>query len=208
MIKTPHFVLSLDPATGAIIRLKDRKTGREWASAANPLGLFSYQTFAMADYQRFFDQYIKTSADWARLDFGKPGLDKYPAQSRLWQPVKSEALGGRAGRGVSDRNRPAHARGRRRVGSGGLAGAHDVGMTLPDNDPAIHLQFQWFGKARQPSAGSLVALLYRSRRTRTAGCWTKSISRSRPRMSSAAGAGTCTRSRGASPTMMHTGGSA
>ena len=68
--ETPNFVVSLDPSHGAIVKLRDRKTGREWASPEHPLALFSYQTFTSADFARFNAQYNTQS--FAYNDFGKP----------------------------------------------------------------------------------------------------------------------------------------
>ena len=83
--ETPNFVVSLDPSHGAIVKLRDRKTGREWASPEHPLALFSYQTFTSADFARFNAQYNTQS--FAYNDFGKPGMDKFPVESRTWQPA-------------------------------------------------------------------------------------------------------------------------
>ena len=154
LIRTPHFVLSLDPVTGALVRLKDRKTGREWASPAHPLGLFAYQTFSEADYRRFLAQYVTIKDWWPPQDFGKPGLDKYPARSRTWQPARSESFGGHTPGGyriVTELHLP---------GAGDAAGLvawparMTMEWTLPDDDPSVHLQFQWFGKpaSRLPEA--------------------------------------------------------
>jgi hypothetical protein len=153
-IKTKHFVLALDPATGAICRLKDRATGREWASPSHPLGLFAYQTFSEADYTRFLSQYLTVQTWWAPQDFGKPGLDKYPVQSRTWLPVRHEAHAGRTAHGwriVAELAMP-------EAGEAApfVAWPHQMTMelTLPDDDPAVHLQLQWFGKTanRLPEA--------------------------------------------------------
>lgn len=84
-LQTSNFDVSLDSAHGAIIKLRDRKTGREWASSEHPLGLFIYQTFTSADFARFNAQY--NTQRFADNDFGKPGMNQYPAQSRTWQPV-------------------------------------------------------------------------------------------------------------------------
>ncbi len=153
-IKTPHFVLSLDPDTGAVCRFKNRHTGREWASAAHPLGLFSYQTFSAADYRRFLRQYITIQDWWPPQDFGKPGLDKYPAQSHTWQPVHQETLVGRDAQGyrvVTELHMPDAGAAAELV-----AWPEQITMewTLPDNNPSAHLQLQWFGKAanRLPEA--------------------------------------------------------
>jgi hypothetical protein len=42
--ETRHFVVSVDPATGAIIRMRNRTSGREWASEQKPIALFTYRT--------------------------------------------------------------------------------------------------------------------------------------------------------------------
>jgi len=90
-IQGRHFSLALDAATGAILRLQDRKTGREWASAQHLLAGFRYQTFTNADFARFNKAYNTRPMGY---DFSKPGLEKYPVQSRIWQPILKEAWAG------------------------------------------------------------------------------------------------------------------
>ncbi len=85
-LETSHFVVDLDPQTGAIVQLQDKKTGREWAGKSNPLALFTYQTLSQADYNRFFASYIKSKADWAFKDFGKPNIASFGAKSQEWHP--------------------------------------------------------------------------------------------------------------------------
>jgi len=86
-LETNHFVIDLDPKSGAINRLQNKKTSREWAANSNLLGLFSYQTLSQADYDRFFASYIKTTADWAFKDFGKPNIERFLARSQEWLPT-------------------------------------------------------------------------------------------------------------------------
>jgi hypothetical protein len=45
-IDTRYFVLGIDPKTGAITRLRNKQSGREWANPTHPLALFSYQTLS------------------------------------------------------------------------------------------------------------------------------------------------------------------
>lgn len=75
-IRTPHFDIQLDSATGAIVRLTDRKQKRTWVEPAHPLGLFWHESFSEADYARLFDQYLKTRKSWALKDFGKPNAGR------------------------------------------------------------------------------------------------------------------------------------
>lgn len=86
-IETDHFILKFDPKTGAIHRLRNKSAQREWASEDHPIALFSYQTLSRPDYQRFFDAYIISKADWAPKDFGKPNMQRFGAVSREWLPT-------------------------------------------------------------------------------------------------------------------------
>lgn len=84
VIETPCLSFALDPATGAVAHLQNLLTGREWASPAQPLGLFAYQRFSKADFDRFLSQYVTVKADWAILDFGKPGLEEIDMPGGIW----------------------------------------------------------------------------------------------------------------------------
>ncbi|MGD0520400.1 MAG: DUF5054 domain-containing protein [Terracidiphilus sp.] len=88
-IETAHFILGLDAQTGAITRLRNKTTGREWASKSNPIALFTYQTLSQEDYQRFLASYVlmnDSTIDWAPKDFGKPNIEKFGAVRQDWQP--------------------------------------------------------------------------------------------------------------------------
>jgi hypothetical protein len=86
-IDAEHFVVALDPKTGAIHKLRNKKTGREWASADHPLALFSYQTLSQQDYIRYRADYLISNASWAKKDFGKPNIETFGAESRTWLPT-------------------------------------------------------------------------------------------------------------------------
>ena len=100
-IETEHFILGFDPNTGAIHRLRNKQTAREWASPEHPLALFSYQTLSQEDYQRFLASYLTTKADWARKDFGKPNIERYGARSQSWSPKLVELTCGACCEGSS-----------------------------------------------------------------------------------------------------------
>jgi hypothetical protein len=91
-----HFLASLDPATGSIRRLQERKTGREWASEKCLLARFRYQTFTSADFERFNQAYNTKPMHY---DFSKPGLEKYPVQSRTWDCILQGAMAGEDAQG-------------------------------------------------------------------------------------------------------------
>ncbi len=86
-----RFDIRFDPQTGGICRLQDTQSGRDWASADNPLALFGYQTFSQEDYDRFLTQYLTHQADWAIKDFSKPGIKAAGAAHR-WVKPKMTAL--------------------------------------------------------------------------------------------------------------------
>jgi hypothetical protein len=92
-LETAHFKIALDPKTGAIVRLYSKAAKREWASPGNPLALFNYQTLSKADYDRFLASYITVQTDWAPKDFGKPNIESFGAESRIWTTrlIKSSA---------------------------------------------------------------------------------------------------------------------
>lgn len=83
---TDHFLLRFDASQGAISSLVDKRSGREWASGDCLIGLFRYQTFSQADYDRFLTQYLTSRPEWAVLDFSKPGIEAAGAQTRWWVP--------------------------------------------------------------------------------------------------------------------------
>ena len=154
-IETAHFVLALDPRTGAIHRLRNKQSGREWATPDHPLALVSYQTLSPADYSRFFANYIISTADWARKDFGKPNIDRFGAENREWLPTLSNLELTEAGQGhyllarLEIRDPEAFASGR-------VAFPQQMylKLTLPGAEPVIDIEFSWFQKpaTRMPEA--------------------------------------------------------
>ncbi len=86
-IQTAHFEILLDPVTGAITRLQNRQSGRDWASPANPLALFTYQTLTQADYTAFLNTYVVSKEWWAPQDFGKPNIERFQPEARDWHPT-------------------------------------------------------------------------------------------------------------------------
>jgi hypothetical protein len=85
-IETAHYILAFDAKTGAILRLRNKATGREWASPGNPIALFTYQTLSQEDYRRYIGSYVQIKEDWVYHDFGKPNIEKFGAVSRDWHP--------------------------------------------------------------------------------------------------------------------------
>ena len=85
------YTIRLDPVTGALVSLREKATGREWAGPRNPLGWCRYQTFSQADYDRYRRTYNINMTDrecweWAIPDFSKPGMAAAGAPARFWQP--------------------------------------------------------------------------------------------------------------------------
>ncbi len=146
-IETTHFVLALDPHNGAIQRLHNKHSGREWASADHPLGLLSYQTLSLDDYARFFTNYVISTEDWAKKDFGKPNMDHFGARSFEWQPalaqlqVTEDAQGHRVLARLEFSDPDAFASGR-----ASFPQKIYLELSLPRAEPLIHLDVSWFQK--------------------------------------------------------------
>jgi hypothetical protein len=154
-IETPHFILAFDPATGAISRLRSKKSGREWASAEHPLALFSYQTLSQQDYAQFFANYVISNADWAKKDFGKPNIERFGAEHRDWIPSLKELLveDGPAAHRVLARLEIADA-GALQSGRAAFPQKMYLELLLPKAEPEVQLNFYWFQKpaTRMPEA--------------------------------------------------------
>jgi hypothetical protein len=154
-IETKHFVVALDPQTGAICRLRRKESGRDWASTGQLLAAFTYQTLSKEDYDRFFEAYLKSRADWAPKDFGKPNIERFSARSHTWRPTLAKTW--------QDRDASGH----RILARLGIQDAESEGagrvawpqvmyldLRLPDREPVVEIEFSWFGKTpnRMPEA--------------------------------------------------------
>lgn len=146
-IETQHFIIALDPQTGAIRSLRSKARNRDWASTKNPLALFTYQTLSKQDYDRFLASYVTSKADWAPKDFGKPNIGRFGARSQTWQPKVTECQAGRSARGhrILARLKIDDAEAEQ---SGVTAWPRDLYLEifLPNAEPVVHLSFFWFGK--------------------------------------------------------------
>ena len=146
-IETPHFVVAIDPQTGAIRRLLNKKSKREWASSEHPLALFTYQTLSQQDYSRFFENYVVSDADWAKKDFGKPNIERFGARSQEWSPsvvqshLDEDAQGYRLLVRLEVSDPEAVISGR-----ASFPRLMYLEILLPNSQPVIHLNFSWFQK--------------------------------------------------------------
>ena len=162
-VETEHFLIALDPRTGAIRQLHNKQTGRDWASFRHPLALFSYQTLSKADYDRFFDDYLKSHEDWAPKDFGKPNIERFGAQSRTWLAKFSACRAGRIANGhrIVARLKIDDAEAQK---SGRVAWPRDMylELILPDAEPVVEIAFSWFGKVSNRMPEALWLSFYRT----------------------------------------------
>ncbi len=146
-VETTHFTVGIDAKTGAITRLRNKATGREWAGAKNPIALFTYQTLSRGDYDRFMAAYLKSSADWAFKDFGKPNIEKQGAKSQEWQPgsatvhVEETAAAHRIVVGLQFKDDAAF-----ESGLASFPRKAFIELVLPKAEAAIHVNLSWFGK--------------------------------------------------------------
>jgi len=158
VIETQHFTVSIDPRTGAINGLREKAKERDWATAKNPLGIYSYQTFSKQDFDRFIASYIHSTEDWAFKDFGKPGIDRFGAQSREWTPTLVHLWSGADSHGyrvlaelrVEDLESE-------KLGTVAWPRTMFFELKLPNDSPVVEMNFYWFGKVanRLPEAAWL-----------------------------------------------------
>jgi hypothetical protein len=158
VIETQHFTVSIDPRTGAISGLREKAKERDWATAKNPLGIYSYQTFSKQDFDRFIASYIHSTEDWAFKDFGKPGIDRFGAQSREWAPTLVHLWSGADSHGyrvlaelrVEDPESE-------KLGTVAWPRTMFFEFKLPNDAPVVEMNFYWFGKVanRLPEAAWL-----------------------------------------------------
>jgi hypothetical protein len=155
-LESSHFVVALDPKTGAISQLRSKKTGREWASPEHPLALFSYQTQSKADFDRFLANYVRGPISWWQpLDLGKPNIERLGAESREWIPQPQGVWAGRQANGyrllerlqITDPEPE-------REGRTAWPQRMYLELVLPDAEPTVEVSFLWFGKkaTRMPEA--------------------------------------------------------
>ena len=140
-----HFIVGLDPHTGAITRLLDKKTRRDWASVDHPLALFSYQTLSQADYDRFLKSYITVQTDWAPKDFGKPNIQQFGAQSRTF---RTKLLSTHTSQGDKSQKLIAQLGIDGPANDDSTAYPRELWLTfaLPEREATVEVTFAWFGK--------------------------------------------------------------
>lgn len=155
LLETTHYTIGFDAATGAITHLAHRKTERNWASPTQPLALFTYQALSSAEYADFLDRYIKSKADWAPRDFGKPNIDAFGAKSGEWHPklIASTHAHSAAGDRVMLRMRIEDSAAE---ATGNVAWPRELVMelTLPAAEPVLKISLRTGGKSinRMPEA--------------------------------------------------------
>ena len=88
-LENSRICLHFNEPDGSLEQLLDKSRSYDWVDGTAPFSALSYQTFSIADYDRFFNSYILETQrhGWALEDFTKPGLTAGDAESRLWHPL-------------------------------------------------------------------------------------------------------------------------
>jgi hypothetical protein len=147
-LDTAHFVLGIDPKTGAIMKLRNKKSGNEWAAPEHPLALFTYQTLSQTDFANFLASYVVSKDWWAPRDFGKPEIERFGAESRGWHPTLVECWTGSAKGSTRILtqlriNDPAS----ENLGRVAWPETMYMELLLPNAEPVAHITFSSFRKA-------------------------------------------------------------
>src|SRR5690606_2390053 len=144
--QTAHFDGSFDSNTGAITHLSERASGQVWADAEHTLAHFTYEIFSQADYERFWEQYIRNrdNADiraWAQPDFTKPGL---PVESHQeWSPWLEEIRGQQHAEATEFLLKMALLQESQTYGAPAALYLH---YRFPTDQPSIEITLSWFDK--------------------------------------------------------------
>jgi len=147
-LDTAHFVVGIDPKTGAITKLRNKRSGNEWAAPERPLALFTYQTLSQADYAAFLANYVVSKDWWAPRDFGKPEIERFGAESREWHPTLVDCW-------TANTNGSTRILSRLRINDPVSEGLGRVAwpeimyleLVLHDAEPVAHITFSSFRKA-------------------------------------------------------------
>lgn len=150
---TRHFRIAFDGRTGAVCGLEDRATGRQWAHADHPLGLFAYETFSQPDFDRWMRQYVREKyrkVDWTVRGWTKPGLEKSSAKSGLSFARLKRLRHQRSAEGdrfVAELEMPDEE-------NSGSPREVEIETLLPASERAVRMTMKWFRKpaVRLPEA--------------------------------------------------------
>ena len=154
-IETRHFSIALDPQTGAISRLRSKKTGREWASTRQPLALFSYQTLSkerlrpllcgLPEKPRGLGSEGFRQAQYRTFRCTEPHLDSGALEAWHQQDAKGHRIVARLA--IDDAESA-------KAGLTAWPEKMYLELLLPDAEPVVEIRFSWFGKAanRMPEA--------------------------------------------------------
>ncbi|MBN2762491.1 MAG: DUF5054 domain-containing protein, partial [Bacteroidales bacterium] len=153
LFDTKYFKIGLDPKTGAVNFLENKQTQRNWASASQPLGLFSYETFSSPDFERFMKQYVPQNLlleGWVVQSWNKPGLEKSSAKSALYFTTLKQLWHEKRKDGdffLAQLEIP-------EAGDSGCPKEIYVETFLPNNEPILIMTLKWFDKpaSRLPEA--------------------------------------------------------
>ncbi len=151
-VRTENFAVRLDPETGAFLRLRDLQANHEWADASHRLGIFAQHSYSHEDYERFLGRYITSEEEWARLDFGKPGLENAGVESSVVPITVGESRYGYDG--------SAHTVALRLIPGPGDIDRYGgppavlLRISISEDTPRIEYDLQWFDKpaGRLPQA--------------------------------------------------------
>ena len=149
-----HLAVLFDETNGGLNQLVDLDSAIPLLDSNGQFSAFTYQTFSLADYDRFFNSYILPHQrhGWAFEDFCKPGLRQEDSPSRVWHPrVKGIYASPNAG----DREFLFHLTFEDEACQDfGAPENSYLQYSLPAQGKSLHIKLQWFNKqaSRMPEA--------------------------------------------------------
>lgn len=77
VLENEAILCQVSAATGHIVRLYDKRLGKEWAADGH-FGAYRYELYGKPDILHFVKKYAYDLTDWYVNDFGKPGYPRIP----------------------------------------------------------------------------------------------------------------------------------
>ncbi len=154
-LDSPWYTAAFDPATGCLSLLVDKVRNSTWCSAGHTMGLFRYESFSQADYDRWIRDYcvnLEQTSIWAIPDFSKPGMDAAipRPEHRTYLPALIDAWVRHAGdemEAILELRMPASC-------TETLGAPHKLTIAYRFQEHAVDIRLQWFQKqaCRLPEA--------------------------------------------------------
>ncbi len=156
VLENSWFRLEVDPATGGITSLLDKRTGRDWVDKQShePFSAYRFDLYSVTDIAEFLRAYGLYFQDWFVQDFGKQG---YPEYSTHITAYARDFKLSRSGQTITLSG--GHLKAREAHNLALPKQTISIEITLPESEAIVDITFKVEGKEATPLAESTVVPL-------------------------------------------------